>query len=148
VAWIGNGGDRRTELAGGESVEGAEAGREFGVGQAALAIKPAEEIFGGASLFLRVAAQAAGDQVAVGIAPEGHARHNVVEAASQRRKPAQAIKTKSPFSIVNGLAPSLARQEVCFEVVASLIGLAAVTGAENFVRQPHFDHMAGIVALD
>ena len=35
---------RRAELAGGESVEGAEAGGEFGGSQATLAVEPAEKI--------------------------------------------------------------------------------------------------------
>src|SRR5260370_8066290 len=57
---------RRHELAGGE---GAEAGGEFGGGQAALAVEAAEKIGDGGFPFLRVAFHAAGDQVAVGIAP-------------------------------------------------------------------------------
>ena len=59
---VGGGGKRRREFAGGEGIEGAEAGGEIGVGKSALPIKPAEEIFRRACLFLRVAAQAAGDQ--------------------------------------------------------------------------------------
>ena len=43
--------ERRAQLAGGESVEGAEAGGEFGGGQAALAVEAAEKIVGGLSPF-------------------------------------------------------------------------------------------------
>jgi len=46
---------RRTELAGGEGVEGAEAGGEFGSGEAAFAVEAAEKIGGGGFPFLRVA---------------------------------------------------------------------------------------------
>ena len=38
---------RGPEFAGSEGVEGAEAGGEFGGGQAALAVEPAEKIIGG-----------------------------------------------------------------------------------------------------
>ena len=55
----------RAELAGGEGVEGAEAGGEFG---------------GGGFPFLGVAFHATGDQVAVGIAPRPRLRHDVIQA--------------------------------------------------------------------
>src|SRR5260370_21095535 len=45
---------RRAELAGGEGVEGAEAGGEFGGGEAALAVQAAEEIIGRFFPFLGV----------------------------------------------------------------------------------------------
>src|SRR6266700_8043842 len=44
----------RREFAGGESVEGAQAGSEFNSGEAPLTIEPAEKISGGAISFLRV----------------------------------------------------------------------------------------------
>jgi len=75
---------RRAELAGGEGVEGAEAGGEFGGGQAALAVEAAEKI-GGGFPFLGVAFHAAGDQVAVGTAPRPRLRHDVVQALDRRR---------------------------------------------------------------
>jgi hypothetical protein len=59
----------RAEFAGGEGVEGAEAGGEFGGGEAALAVEAAEKIVGRLFSFPGVAFHAAGDQVAVGIAP-------------------------------------------------------------------------------
>jgi len=70
---------RRAELAGGEGVEGAEAGGEFGGGQAALAVEAAEKIIGGLFPFLSVAFHAAGDQVAVGVGPQARLRHDVVQ---------------------------------------------------------------------
>src|SRR6266849_328696 len=69
---------RRAEFAGGEGVEGAKAGGGFGGGQAALAVEAAEKIGGGGFPFLGVAFHAAGDQVAVGIAPRPRLRHDVV----------------------------------------------------------------------
>jgi hypothetical protein len=145
---------RRRELAGGEGVEGAEAGGEFGVGQAALAVEPAEEICGGAIPFLGVALQTAGDEVAIGIAAEGHAWDNVIEAANQRRKPTQAIETTSAFSHMDGVAQSLGLQEVLLEVEArrKAPGVAAVdlpvAGGTNFVGQEHLDDMASFAAFD
>ena len=56
-------------LAGGEGVESAETGVEFGGGDAALAVEPAEEMGGGTLAFERIAFEAGGNQVAVGVAP-------------------------------------------------------------------------------
>src|SRR5713101_6677306 len=60
--------DGRGELAGSEGVEGAEAGVEFGGGEAALAVEPAEKIGGGTLAFERIAFEARGNQVAMGVA--------------------------------------------------------------------------------
>ena len=62
-------GQRKAEFAGGEGVEGAEAGGEFGGGQAAFAVEAAEKIVGGLFAFLDVAFHATGDQIAVGVGP-------------------------------------------------------------------------------
>src|SRR5260370_5159433 len=153
-------GEWRTKLAGGEGVEGAEAVGEFGVGQAAPAVEPAEKIAGRAIPFLGVALQTAGDEVAVGIATEGHAWDNVIEAANQRRKPTQAIETAFAFSHMNGVAQSPALQEVLLEVDAARKGpggaatdLPGAGGSprragSNFVGQEHLDQMAGFAAFD
>ena len=61
--------DGRGELAGGEGVEGAETGVEFGGGDAALAVEPAEKMGGGTLPFEGIAFEAGGNQVAVGVAP-------------------------------------------------------------------------------
>src|SRR5438132_8235015 len=53
----------RAELAGGEGVERAEAGGEFGGGQAAFAVEAAEKIGSGGFPFLGVAFHATRDQV-------------------------------------------------------------------------------------
>src|SRR6266700_2273328 len=136
------------EPAGGEGVEGAKAFGQLGGGQAALAGEPAEKISGGAIPVLRVALQTAGDEGAIGIAPEGHARHNVIETANQRRKPTQAIETASAFSHMDGVAQSPGLQEVQLEVDAPREGPGGA-GADppgaagtNFAGQPHLDHVA------
>ena len=49
---VGSGDESRRELAGGEGVEGAEAVGEFSVGEAALAVEPAEKIASRAIAFL------------------------------------------------------------------------------------------------
>jgi len=149
---IGGHSERRRELAGGEGVEGAEALGKFSGGQTALTVEPAEEITGGAIPFLRVALQTAGGEVAIGIAAEGHARHNVIEAANQGRKPTQAIETASAFSHMDAVAQSPVLEEVHLEVDAARKGPGAAAadppGADgtNFVGQPHLDHVAGFAA--
>jgi hypothetical protein len=79
---IGGRRERRTEFRGGEGVQGAEAAGEFDGRQAALAVEPAEKIPGGALPFLGVAFQAAGNEIAVGIAARLDARHDVVQASA------------------------------------------------------------------
>src|SRR5216683_5853407 len=74
-----HGREHRAELAGGEIFQGAEASVEFGGRQAPLAVESAQKIPGGTVALARVAFETAGNQVAVGIAPEAHAWHNVVE---------------------------------------------------------------------
>src|SRR5215471_3917868 len=69
--------DGRGEFAGGEGVEGAEAGVHFGGGEAAVAEEPAEKIGGGTFAFQRIAFEAAGNQVAVGVAARLSAGHDV-----------------------------------------------------------------------
>ena len=93
--------DGRGELAGSEGVEGAETAVEFGDGQAALAVEPAEKIGGGTLAFERIAFEAGGDQVAIGVAPRPGAGHDVVEALDARVGAAQTIKTKAAFAEVD-----------------------------------------------
>ncbi len=95
---------RRAEFAGGEGVEGAEAGGELGGGQAAVVVEPAEKVRSGAFAFERVAFQARRDEVAVGVAPRGHARHDVIDALVSRVGWPQAIKAAAALARVDGLA--------------------------------------------
>jgi len=109
--------DGRGEFAGGEGVEGAETGVELGGGDAALAVEPAEEMGGGTLAFEGIAFEAAGDQVAIGVAPGADAGHDVVEALDARVSTAQTIKTMAAFAEVDGLAQGAGLEEVeSFEV--------------------------------
>src|SRR5882724_10353187 len=104
--------DGRGELAGSEGVEGAEAGVEFGDGEAALAVEPAEKIGGGTLSFERIAFEAGGNQVAIGVAPGPDAGHDMVEALDARVGAAQTIKTMAAFAEVDGLAQGAGLEEV------------------------------------
>lgn len=90
------------EFTGGEGVQGAEAGGELDLGQAAVAVKPAEKICGGEVGFLDIAFLATGNEVAAGVVPELGQRDDMIDAASCGSKAAQAIKTAAAFSGVNG----------------------------------------------
>ena len=91
---IGEGRQRRRELAGDEGVEGAEAGGEFGVGEAAPAVEAAEEVLGGGLPLFRVAIATARNEVAVGIAPRLSARDDMVDGAYEDGAAAQAVKQR------------------------------------------------------
>src|SRR5258708_3730931 len=102
----------RGELAGSEGVEGAKAGVEFGGGQAALAVEPAEKIGGGTLAFERIAFETGRNQVAIGVVPGAGAGHDVVEALDARVGAAQTIKTMAAFGEVDGLAQGAGLEEV------------------------------------
>jgi hypothetical protein len=104
--------DGRGELAGGEGVEGAEAGVELGGGQAALAVEPAEKIGGGTLAFEGIAFEAGGDQVAIGVVAGLGAGHDVVEALDAGVGAAQTIKALAAFAEVDGLAQGAGLEEV------------------------------------
>src|SRR5215472_10555550 len=92
----------RAELACCEIFQGAKAAVEFGGRQAALAIENTQKIRGGHVAFECVAFDAAGNQVAVGIASEARAWHDVVQALHVTGSAAEAVKAGAAFSIVNG----------------------------------------------
>src|SRR5260370_19616588 len=102
----------RTELAGGEVVEGAEAAGEFAGVQVALAVEAADKIVGGLFSFLRVAFYATRNQVAVGIAPQPRPRHDVVQALDCRRGVTQAVEALVALARVDGLSQRHAPQKV------------------------------------
>jgi hypothetical protein len=162
---IANGGvgmeDGRGELAGSEGVEGAERGVELRGGQAALAVKPAEEIGGGTLAFERIAFEAGGNQVAIGVAPSADAGHDVVEALGARVGAAQTIKAMAAFAEVDGLAEGAGLEEVeVFEVGGLRLAGGAADGdgarhggqagakAANLIGQEHVNAVAGFAAAD
>ena len=75
--WRQNG----TEFAGREGFEGAEAGGEFGGGQSPFAIEVTEVIYGRSVALKRIAFDAGGDEIAVGVGTPSHARNDVIETA-------------------------------------------------------------------
>jgi hypothetical protein len=74
------------EFALGKQLDSAQALVEFEGGQAALAIEFAKKIVRGALALLGIAFQAGGDEVAIGIRAEAHARHNVVNTLHSGRQ--------------------------------------------------------------
>src|SRR6266852_1295752 len=153
--------DGRGKLAGGEGVEGAETGVELGGGDAALAIEPAEKIGGGTLAFERIAFEAGGNQVAIGVAPRLGAGHDVVEALDARVGAAQTIKTMAAFAEVDGLAQGAGLEEVEVFQVRGLRGAGgagdgggaghggeAGAKAANLVGQEDVDDVAGFAATD
>lgn len=170
-------GTERAELAGGEGVKGAEAGGEFDGGQALVAVEGAEEIARGSLALLRVALDAAGDEVAVGVAAELDTRHDMVQALLRRGKGTQTIKTEATLAGVDGLAKRASLQEVgILEIASGSLGArhaggavdanwgarrpevggprAAGTGGlpwqtgANFAGQADLDEMTGFGAVD
>jgi hypothetical protein len=145
--------DGRGELAGGEGVEGAETVVEFGRGQASLAVEPAEKIGGGTLAFERIAFEAGGNQVAIGVVARLDAGDDVVEALDARVGAAQTIKTMAAFAEVDGLAQGAGLEEVEFFEVGGLRGGGADgdgarTMAPNLIGQEDVNDVAGFAATD
>src|SRR5260370_136591 len=107
-----HGREQRAELACGEGFQGAEASVEFGGRQASLAVERAQKIRDRTVALARVAFHAAGNQVAVGIASEARARHDVVEALHVGGSAAEAVKAGAAFAVVNGFAERPGFQEI------------------------------------
>src|SRR5216684_2743655 len=103
---------KRAELACGEVFQGAKTAVEFGGRQAALAVESAQKVRDRTVALARVAFDAAGNQVAVRIASEAHAGHDVVEAPHVSGSAAEAVKASAAFAIVNGSAKRPAFQEI------------------------------------
>ena len=106
AAGIGNGGDRRAELAGGEGIESAKAVGEFRGGQAALAVEPTEKILSEAVSFQRIALETTRDEVAVGIAPQLNAGDDVVEGHQASGKATQTVEAEATVARVDSHAQS------------------------------------------
>jgi hypothetical protein len=157
----------RREFAGEEGVEGAETAVELGGGEAAFAIERAEKVGGGTLAFFGIAFEAAGNEVAVGVAAGLDARVDVVEALGMRVGAAQAVKTVAAFAEVDGVAQGAGLEEVEFFEVEGreriseriqigregsggvvVCGDFAGTSGGDFVGQAHFEDVAGFAALD
>ena len=73
--------EARAEFAGGEGIQGTEAGGELSGGEAGLAVDPSEKICRRKIAFLDVAVLTAGNEIAAGIVAELCAGDDVIEAA-------------------------------------------------------------------
>jgi hypothetical protein len=138
---------RRAEPAGNEGVESAKAASEFGGGQAAFAVERAKKILGGAFPLLRVALKTAGNEVAVGIAPQLHAGHDVVEAVNAGGEPAEAVKAVTTLACMDRQAQRLRFQEVRLLEVDGARDASGMASRANLLGQPNFDHVTGLAAL-
>ena len=104
--------DGRGEFAGGEGFEGAEALVHLGGFQAAVAEEPAEKIVGAAFAFQRIAFEAAGNQIAVGIVACFGTGHDVIEDLGARVSATQTIEAAAAFAEMDGLAQGAGLEEV------------------------------------
>src|SRR5437867_1660408 len=145
-----NGWECRAELACGEIFQGAEASVEFGRREAPLAVESAQKIRDRTVALARVAFDTAGNQVAVGIASEAHAWHDVVEAVHVSGSAAEAVKASAAFAIVNGFAERPGFQEIRgFErrgrrLPGGLEGaISARAERADLLGQAHLHEMAG-----
>jgi len=147
--WCGLGGrrQRRRELAGGEGIQGAEAGGEFDGGQAALAVEPAEKIPRVAFPFLRIAFETTGDEVFVGSAAPAGERHDMVKAPNEGRDSPQTIKATAALARVDGLAQRLTLEKIRRFVRDSERRRSRAASRANLLRETHFDQVTGPAAL-
>src|SRR5712664_67338 len=150
-----HGWEQRADLAGGEIFQGAKACVEFGGREAPLAVENAQKVRGRTVALARVAFETAGNQVAVGMASEAHAWHNVVEALHVSGSAAEAVKANAALAIVNGFAERPGFQEIRgFEGRGRR--LSRVPGSAIFARadcadllgQAHLDEVAGFAAFE
>lgn len=159
ILWLlEHGGGRaedRAKLTGGEGLEGAEAGLEFGGGYAALAVQGAQKIFGAAFSFLRIALGTAGNEIAVRIGPAAGLRDDMVEDSPTNEKPPQTIEAPAALAHVNGLAPAQPLKEIHLLDVGAAVP-PAKAGSQgrllhrgvDLVRQENFDQMARLGAVN
>jgi len=151
----GGRGENGAELAGGECFEGVQAGLVFGRGYAAQAIEAAQKIFGGSFSLQRVAFDAAGNEILVGIAPPAGKRDDMVEDAPTSDEPPQTIKAQAALARMNGLAPAAHLQEIHLLEVGPAGPLGEAGGHRALGRcgvylvgQEDFDHVASQGAVD
>jgi hypothetical protein len=114
----------RPQLAPRQGIQRAHSTGKFLANQTAFAVQPAEKILRRLLPFVRIAFQAGGHQVAVGIGSRLRARHHVVQAPCRGREPPQTVKT----------SPALPR----VDSPPQYLGLHKVDLLElDSVRQPH-----------
>src|SRR5260221_549431 len=147
-------GEDGEEFAGGEGFKGAEASFEFGASYAPLAVEPTEKIARSLLALLRIALQAAGNEIAIGIASGANTGNDVVQAHPQSGEPLPAIKAQAGFAGVNGTSQLAALQEIGL-LQAQARGKMVCAGrfqprgpqSANLIRQSHFHQVAYNAAL-
>jgi hypothetical protein len=100
------------ELAFCERLHGEQARAEVLGRQAPLAEQLAQKIRGREVALPGVAVEAAGNEVAVGIASGLRERHNVVQAMGPAGSPAQAVEAHAMLACVDGAAQSRCSHEI------------------------------------
>jgi len=130
----GGWGKNGAELAGGEGFQGAQAAFELGRGQAAQAIEGAQKIFGAGCSLLGVAFDAAGNEIAIGIAAPAGLRDDVVEDSPTSDEAPQTIKAQAALARMNGFAPTTDLQEIHLLEVAAA-GPAGKAGGHSALRR-------------
>src|SRR5260370_1473650 len=143
------------ELVCGEIFQGAKASVEFGGREAPQAVERTQKIPGWPVALARVAFETAGNQVAVGIASEAHAWHNVVEAVHVSGSAAETVKARAAFTIVNGFAGRPGFQESGGlegggrRLPAGPRGaISARAERSDLLGQAHLRKMAGLAAFE
>jgi len=156
---IGGRGEGGTEFAGGEGVEGTEAGGELRSGQATLAVEFAKEIRSWGCSFVRIAFQAAGHEVAVGITAQPDLGHNVIQALDASGEAAEAVEAKTALARVDGLAEQLILEEIdslqgeglgaiASGKEAASRGRSAWKGGANLLGQEDLDIVTSLAACE
>src|SRR5712664_515066 len=146
------------ELACRETFQGAEACVEFRGRQAPQAVERPQKIRRCSVALARVAFETAGNQVAVGIAPEAHAGHDVVEAVHVSGSAAKTVKAGAALAIVNGFAERPGFQEIRgFERRGRRLtrgprgsgrAIFAQPDRADLLGQAHLCEMAGLAAFE
>ncbi len=132
-----------------------KAGVELGRGQAAQAIEAAQKIFGGRFSLLRVALDAAGNEIAVGLAASTDVGDDMVEDPPTSDEAPQAIKAQAALARMNGLAPAAHLQKIHLLEVAAA-GPPCEAGGRSvlvwrgvyLVRQKDFYQVASLGAVN
>ena len=140
-------GEVRREPAGGEGVEGAETSGEFGGGQAALAVEPAEKIARGTLPFVGVTLEAAGDKVAGRSAAAASERHDVVETPNEWCGPPQTIKAEAALTRVDGPAQSFTLEKIRRLARDGAARRSRAASRANLLGQTHLNQVIDPTAL-
>lgn len=94
-----------------------------------LAVELAEKIGGGLMTFARIALEAAGNQVAIGIAALAELGYDVVEATGARPDAVETVEADAAVASLNGFAKKLGGEEV------ELLNIVRLQQSRGPVRQ-------------